>query len=157
MDENDDGLDAAVFASGDLTQQPHYIVTYKQLYSNGSVETIKKRLGRFASAASAKKHADRWYSMGGMEVIDLRPETKIENATHTTWRFLIRSLRISAAFAIAVVAWVLLTSSAQGISDTPLSQLTLGMIVPAVFKGALLLGIGLACWGLAFGEGPRER
>ena len=142
-----------------MGQSPRYFVIYKH-WQNGEIVQSHSCLGRFASAdaAVAAAHA---YNRPGLEVVDLRVETKFQAARHAAWLLIepvlfaiIRVIRVCAGAGIALVAFQILIVDGH-IGDIPISQLTLSMIVDALFKGVVLLAIGWICFWLAFGPSGR--
>ena len=134
---------------------PRYFVTIKH-WDGDSIQNNTVPLGRFSDHESAQLSATvRFHSAKGVEVIGVRPETRLEAITHSTLRFAIRTLRVSAGVAISLFAygWA---SSGPEIGNIPFSALNFDMLGSSIGRGVVFVGALYASWHIAFGEGPES-
>jgi hypothetical protein len=130
-------------------------VTYKH-WNGSTTETSTHALGRFYDREFAEHRAQERYNSPGFELLTVRPETGFEAVRYKVIRFLIRSLRVVIAAAMAFFIYAWLGESNSKIGDIPLGDLTLSMIFSALFHGVLLMGGAWLCWVIAFGDGPQD-
>lgn len=131
-----------------------YFVVFKRL-TGSTVETCGKRIGWYANFEDANRQAQKRFSAPGITIVEVKPESRFQLFAYAVERFVIRSLRIAAGVAVAIVGWTLLFDSSHSIANIPIGQMTLGMLVTALFKGIVAVIGGFACWALAFGEGTQ--
>lgn len=130
-----------------------YFATHKE-FQDGQTVDVTKCLGRFPNQEAAELAAkDRLWAKDGVRI---RRETRIEIAWKQAERVLIRALRVACAAALGYVAYAWISHDAPSIGDIPLSQLTLAMLVSAIFYALIAVGVFWACMAMAFGDGPKD-
>lgn len=130
-----------------------YRVIYEE-FDGGSVARRNVRIDRYCTFAEMREFASAKFNSAGRKLIDVRHETWLEAAYRRTARITVRSLRIGIGAFIALAAYVFILASSPSIGDIPLSQLTLGEVFSALFRGAFFLAFLALGWWIAFGEGP---
>lgn len=134
---------------------PRYFVSIKH-WDGNTVHSSTAPLGRFSDHESAELRARvRFHDAKGIEVVGVRPETRLEAITHSTYRFVVRTLRVSCGVAISVLAYSW-ASSGPEIRNIPFSSLTLEMLGSSIGHTLLFLGALYVSWHIAFGEGPQD-
>lgn len=131
---------------------PRYFVTYRH---RDSGETTTRVFGRFSDRSLAERIASARFDASEYEVLDVRPETRIEAANHQVSRFITRTLRIVLGSSLALLSWHFIFRDAR-MGDVPLGRITLNMLAAFGFHALLMLAALVFCWDIAFGEGPRN-
>ena len=133
-------------------RHPRYFVTYRH-WTGGTNKTTTTFLGRFINDEAADAEARSRFAYGRGEVLKVAPETYLQMRSYQVVRFCIRSARIFAAlFVVLIALWI--ADSNGSVGSTPLSSLTLNMLLGAALKAAIALGLLFAAWHIAFGRGP---
>lgn len=72
-------------------------------------------------------------------------------------RLVIRSIRVSLGFLLAIVTYIVSREINVGIGDLPVSQITINMITESIFKGVIMISLFLLSWKIAFGDAPNPK
>lgn len=133
-----------------------YFVTYRNLRARQS-DPIEVCIGRFGDENAATRRAKEAYDVPEYgQLLSLRSETDTERRLYSVTRFVIRTLRIVVAAAVALFALAWLPEKSPGIGDVPFAQLTANMLFGSLVRVGMIIGAASLCWVLAFGDGPDE-
>jgi len=113
-------------------------------------------LGRFRDRDAAEQLANETFNRPGYEILGVQRETPLEAARYKAGAIAFRILRIALSSLIALVVYLWLSGSWQGIGDIPLARLTLNMVLSNLFHTLAALAAAWLCWALAFGKGSPE-
>lgn len=142
-----------------VSMDPRYFAHYRS-FRNLETTIATVAFGRFRSEEEAARKAKSSYDVPGYaKLLSVRRETATEAFLYRIWRIALRCFRVLMGLAIALAAyiWLFANGGLGSIGDVPMSALTLNIIFAALIKGAFIVGGGILCWYIAFGDGPDSK
>ncbi|MFX1725013.1 hypothetical protein [Stenotrophomonas sp. AS1] len=136
-----------------MSEEGRYFIITRSEFTK---ELLPERyLGRFHLRQHAEYRAKAKAPDWG-EMVSIRQESPREAFTYRSARVLVRTLRVTAGVLLGLLVYGFLLHGGTGVGDTPFSQLTLNVLIGAVFKGAFAVALIWLSWVIAFGSGPKD-